>query len=49
VAPDSYIPAGTLQIAFNRWPTRDVQSLTIIAGGGVLVFDKQSAQGQESD
>ena len=49
VAPGSYIPAGTLQIAFNRRATRDVQSLTIIAGGGVLAFDKQSAQRQESD
>lgn len=48
VAPDSYIPAGTLQIAFNRGAMRDVQSLTIVAGGGVLVFDKQSAQGQQS-
>lgn len=47
VVPDSYIPAGTLQIAFNRAATRDVQSLTIVAGGGVLVFDKLSAQGQE--
>ena len=46
VAPDSYIPAGTLQIAFNRGAMRDVQSLTIVAGGGVLVFDKQAAQGQ---
>jgi CubicO group peptidase (beta-lactamase class C family) len=46
VAPDSYIPAGTLQIAFNRGAMRGVQSLTVVAGGGVLVFDKQSAQGQ---
>jgi CubicO group peptidase (beta-lactamase class C family) len=46
VAPDSYIPAGTLQLAFNRGATGDVHSLTIIAGGGVLVFDKQSAQGR---
>jgi CubicO group peptidase (beta-lactamase class C family) len=46
VAPDSYIPAGTLQIAFNRGATRGVQSLTIVAGGDALVFDKQSAQGQ---
>ena len=49
VAPDSYIPAGTLQIAFNRRATRDVQSLTISAGGDVLVFDKQPAQGKKSD
>lgn len=49
VAPDSYIPAGTLQITFNRAAMRDVRSLTIVAGGGVLVFDKQSARGQESD
>ena len=49
VAPDSYIPAGTLQVAFNRTATRDVQSLTIVAGGGVLVFDKLFAQGQEPD
>jgi hypothetical protein len=40
VAPDSYIPAGTLQIEFNRTATREVNSLTILAGGGVLVFDK---------
>jgi CubicO group peptidase (beta-lactamase class C family) len=46
VAPDSYIPAGTLQIAFNRSAMRGVQSLTVIAGGGVLVFDKQSARGK---
>ena len=49
VAPDSYIPAGTLQIAFNRGAMREVQSLTIVAGGGVLVFDKLSARGRESD
>jgi hypothetical protein len=46
VAPDSYIPAGTLQIAFNRSAMRGVQSLTVVAGGGVLVFDKQSTQVQ---
>lgn len=45
VAPDSYIPAGTLQIAFNRGAMRDVRSLTIIAGGGVLIFDRQPTQG----
>jgi len=49
VAPDSYIPAGTLQIEFNRSAVREVHSLTIVAGGGVLVFDKQSAQSQVSD
>ncbi|KAF1706108.1 serine hydrolase domain-containing protein [Pseudoxanthomonas sacheonensis] len=49
VAPDSYIPAGTLQIAFNRGAVRGVKSLTIVAGGGVLVFDKQPVEGQESD
>jgi CubicO group peptidase (beta-lactamase class C family) len=43
VAPDSYIPAGTLQLVFNRGAMRDVHSLTIVAGGGVLVFDKQPA------
>lgn len=43
VAPDSYIPAGTLQVVFNRGAMRDVHSLTIVAGGGVLVFDKQPA------
>ena len=49
VVPDAYIPAGTLQIAFNRGAMRDVRSLTFIAGGGALVFDKKSMQGQESD
>lgn len=48
VAPDSYIPAGTLQIAFNRGATRCVRSLTVIAGGGVLVFDKQAALDPQS-
>lgn len=48
VVPDSYIPAGTLQIAFNRAATREIRSLTIVAGGGVLVFDKQIAQGHQS-
>ena len=48
VAPDSYIPAGTLQVEFNRTAMRDVRSLTIVAGGGVLVFDKQVAQGHRS-
>jgi CubicO group peptidase (beta-lactamase class C family) len=43
VAPDSYIPAGTLQVVFNRGAMRDVRSLTIVAGGGVLVFDRQRA------
>ncbi len=44
VAPDAYVPAGTLQIEFNRGATREVRSLTVIAGGGVLVFDRQSKQ-----
>lgn len=49
VAPESYIPAGTLQIEFNRSAMREVHSLAIVAGGGVLVFDKQSANSQVSD
>jgi CubicO group peptidase (beta-lactamase class C family) len=45
VAPDAYVPAGTLQIEFNRGATREVRSLTVVAGGGVLVFDRKSKQG----
>ena len=45
VVPDAYVPAGTLQIEFNRGATREVRSLTVVAGGGVLVFDKQPKQG----
>ena len=45
VVPEAYVPAGTLQIEFNRGATREVRSLTIVAGGGVLIFDKQPKQG----
>jgi len=45
VAPDAYVPAGTLQIEFNRGATGVVRSLTVVAGGGSLVFDRQSQQG----
>ena len=40
VAPDAYIPAGTLQLLFNRAADRSVQTLTVIGGGGVLLFDR---------
>lgn len=43
VAPNSYIPAETLQVVLNRGAMRDVQSLTMVAGGGVLVFDRRPA------
>lgn len=42
VVPDAYIPAGTLQIAFNRGAMHEVGSLMIVAGGGVAIFDRQA-------
>ena len=43
VAPDAYIPAGTVQVAFNRGVMHGVRSLVLIAGGAVAIFDKQAA------
>jgi CubicO group peptidase (beta-lactamase class C family) len=40
VVPDAYIPAGTLQLSFDRGADRSVHSLTVIGGGGVLLFDR---------
>ena len=40
VVPDAYIPAGTLQLSFDRGADRSVQGLTVIGGGGVLLFDR---------
>lgn len=40
VVPDAYIPAGTLQLLFDRGADRSVQGLTVIGGGGVLIFDR---------
>ncbi|MBJ7438273.1 MAG: beta-lactamase family protein [Sphingopyxis sp.] len=40
VVPDSYIPAGTLQLSFHRGADRSVRELTVIGGGGVLIFDR---------
>jgi CubicO group peptidase (beta-lactamase class C family) len=40
VVPDAYIPAGTLQLAFDRGADRRVQGLTVFGGGGVLFFDR---------
>ncbi|HWW57233.1 MAG TPA: serine hydrolase domain-containing protein [Sphingopyxis sp.] len=40
VVPDAYIPAGTLQLSFDRGADRSVRSLTVIGGGGTLLFDK---------
>lgn len=45
VVPDAYVPAGTLQTTFNRDATGEVHSLTVIAGDGVLVFDRRIEQG----
>ncbi|WP_447761124.1 serine hydrolase domain-containing protein [Sphingopyxis panaciterrae] len=38
--PDAYIPAGTLQLSFDRGADRSVRSLTVIGGGGALLFDR---------
>jgi CubicO group peptidase (beta-lactamase class C family) len=40
VVPDAYIPAGTLQLAFDRGADRSVPGLTVVGGGGVLLFDR---------
>jgi CubicO group peptidase (beta-lactamase class C family) len=40
VVPDAYIPAGTLQLRFNRGADRSVRTLSVMGGGGVVVFDK---------
>ncbi|KQZ77064.1 hypothetical protein ASE06_03820 [Sphingopyxis sp. Root214] len=40
VVPDAYIPAGTLQLSFDRGADRLVRGLTVIGGGGVLLFDR---------
>lgn len=40
VAPDSYIPAGTLQLSFDRGADGSVQGLTVMGGGGVVLFDR---------
>lgn len=40
VVPDAYIPAGTLQLSFDRGADRSVQGLMVIGGGGVLLFDR---------
>lgn len=40
VVPDAYIPAGTLQLSFDRRADRSVQGLMVIGGGGVLIFDR---------
>lgn len=40
VVPDAYIPAGTLQLAFDRGADHLVQGLTVFGGGGVLLFDR---------
>jgi len=40
VVPDAYIPAGTLQLSFDRGADRSVKGLTVIGGGGVLLFDR---------
>jgi len=45
VVPDAHVPAGTLQAAFKRDATGKAHSLTVIAGDGVLVFDKHPQQG----
>lgn len=40
VVPDAYIPAGTLQLSFDRAADRLVHGLTVIGGGGALLFDR---------
>jgi CubicO group peptidase (beta-lactamase class C family) len=40
VVPDAYIPAGTLQLSFDRSADRSVPGLTVLGGGGVLIFDR---------
>ncbi|WP_052215820.1 serine hydrolase domain-containing protein [Sphingomonas sp. ERG5] len=40
VMPDSYIPAGTLLLTFDRGADGSVRKLTVSGGGGVLFFDK---------
>lgn len=39
VAPDAYVPAGTLQLAFKRNAFGRVESL-VVSGGGELLFDR---------
>lgn len=40
VIPDAYIPAGTLQIVFDRGSDRQVAHARLIADDGVLVFER---------
>jgi CubicO group peptidase (beta-lactamase class C family) len=40
VVPDSYIPAGTLQLQFDRRADRSVQTMMMIGGEGILIFDR---------
>ncbi|MFC3716234.1 serine hydrolase domain-containing protein [Luteimonas soli] len=43
VFPDAYVPAGTLQIVFDRGSDRQVAQARLIADDGVLVFDRAGA------
>lgn len=40
VLPDAYVPAGTLQLVFDRGSDRRVAQARLIADEGVLVFDR---------
>jgi CubicO group peptidase (beta-lactamase class C family) len=43
VLPDAYVPAGTLQLAFDRGSDRRVTHARLIADEGVLIFDREDA------
>ncbi len=44
VIPDAYIPAGTLQIVFDRGSNRQVTQARLIADDGVLVFERAGSK-----
>jgi hypothetical protein len=47
VVPDSYIPAGTLQLQFDRRADRSVPTMMMIGGEGILIFDRATPRNKK--